>query len=165
MQGNSSALYLLNRLAGPVRFTTRFSVSSSPDFTTLRVRAGSSTLAEVHLDSERETVQVELPPVSVAAGGHDRDLRTVSPGTPAARIHDVEIGAEPCAREGLVLGLPFDLYQRYRLASQVCFPVDPGSHPRRGRPVGGPGRTRGHHGGLLLRSWEGTGPSRSEPPT
>ncbi|MDE2925268.1 MAG: methyltransferase domain-containing protein [Acidobacteriota bacterium] len=118
MQGNSSALYLLNRLAGPVRITTRFSVSSSPDFTTLRVRAGSSTLAEIHLDSERRTVQVELPPVRVAAGGHHLIFEPFPLG-PRLRIHDVEIGAEPCSREGLVLGLPFDLYQRYRLASQV----------------------------------------------
>ena len=70
MQGSSSALYLLNRLAGPVRFTTRFTVSSSPDFTTLRVRAGSSTLAEIHLDSERKATQVELPSVTVPTGGH-----------------------------------------------------------------------------------------------
>ncbi len=119
MQGNSSALYLLNRRAGPVRFKTRFSVSSSPDFTTLRVRAGSSVLAEVHLDSERKTVQVELPPVSVAAGGHHLIFEPFPLG-PRLRIHDVEIGAEPCSRESLVLGLPFDLYQRYRLASQVA---------------------------------------------
>lgn len=118
MQGNSSALYLLNRRAGPVRFTTRFSVSSSPDFTTLRVRAGSSTLAEIHLDSERKTVQVELPPVGVATGGHHLIFEPFPLG-PRLRIHDVEIGAEPCSRENLVLGLPFDLYQRYRLASQV----------------------------------------------
>ena len=118
MQGNSSALYLLNRLAGPVRFTTRFSVSSSPDFTTLRVRAGSSTLAEIHLDSERKTTQVVLPPVSVASGGHHLIFEP-SPLGPRLRIHDLEIDAEPCSQEDLVLGLPFDLYQRYRLAAQV----------------------------------------------
>ena len=118
MQGSSSALYLLNRLAGPVRFTTRFSVSSSPEFTTLRVRAGSSTLAEIHIDSERKTIPVELPPVAVPAGGHHLIFEP-SPLGPRLRIHDVEISAEPCSREDLVLGLPFDLYQRYRLAAQV----------------------------------------------
>ncbi len=118
MEGNSSALYLLNRLAGPVRFTTRFSVSSSPDFTTLRVRAGSSTLAEIHLDSERKSVQVELPPVSVATGGHHLIFEP-SPLGPRIRIGDVKIDAEPCSQEDLILGLPFDLYQRYRLAAQV----------------------------------------------
>ncbi len=118
MQGNSSALYLLNRLAGPVRFTTRFSVSSSPEFTTLRIRAGSSTLAEIHLDSERKTTQVELPPVSVPTGGHHLIFEP-SPLGARLRIHDLQIDAEPCSQEDLVLGLPFDLYQRYRLAAQV----------------------------------------------
>ena len=118
MQGNSSALYLLNRRAGPVRFTTRFTVSSSPDFTTLRVRAGSSTLAEIHLGSERTATPVELPPVTVPAGGHHLIFEP-SPLGPRLRIHGLAIDAEPCSREELVLGLPFDLYQRYRLAAQV----------------------------------------------
>ena len=119
MQGNSSALYLLNRLARPVRFTTRFTVSSSPDFTTLRVRAGSSTLAEVHLDSERKTTRVELPPVTVPTGGHHLIFEP-SPLGPRIRIGAVEIEAEACSREDLVLSLPFDLYQRYRLAAQMA---------------------------------------------
>ncbi len=118
MRGNSSALYLMNRLAGPVRCTARFSVSSSPDFTTLRVRAGSSTLAEIHLGSERTNTMVELPPVTVATGGHHLIFEP-SPLGPELRIHDVVIDAEPCSREDLVLGLPFDLYQRYHLAAQV----------------------------------------------
>ena len=118
MQGNTSALYLLNRLAGPVRFTARFSVSSSPDFTTLRIRAGSAVVAEIHVDSERKTIQVELPPVIVPTGGHHLIFEPIPLG-PRLRIHDVEIDSEPCSREDLVLGLPFDLYQRYRLAAQV----------------------------------------------
>ena len=118
MQGNSSALYLLNRLAGPIRLKARFSVSSSPDFTTLRVRAGSSTLAEIHLDSERQDTRIELPPVTVATGGHQL-IFELSPLGPQVRIGDLEIDAEPCSQEDLILSLPFDLYQRYRLAAQV----------------------------------------------
>ena len=118
MRGNSSALYLLNRLAEPVRFRTRFTVSSSSDFTTLRIRAGSSTLAEVHLGSEQTIAQVELPPAAVPTGGHHLIFEP-SPLGPRLRIRDVKIDAEPCSREDLVLGLPFDLYQRYRLAAQV----------------------------------------------
>ena len=54
----------------------------------------------------------------MATGGHQL-IFELSPLGPQVRIGDLEIDAEPCSQEDLILSLPFDLYQRYRLAAQV----------------------------------------------
>ena len=132
LQETPAAVYLLNRMDGPALIRARFTLSPSPHFSTLRVRMDSSVLAEIDLNSERKETQVELPPFMVSSGGHHLIFELTPSGT-QVRIGNLSLNADSCSRENLTLSLPFDLYQRYRLAGQVGELVS----PRRILDIGG----------------------------
>lgn len=113
-----AAVYLLNPRLEPLRLKIDFRLQNSPDFSSLQVRLNSYALAQVHLTSEQLDHHLELPEILLPSGGHHLFFE-LTPGGPQVRISDITISAQSGSAEDLTLGLPFDLYQRYRLAAEI----------------------------------------------
>ncbi len=126
LRSRAASLYVLNPGTAPARLRVRFRVAHTPDFSTLRLRYDSQVLSELALTSENLTHEIEAPEILVSAGGHHLFFE-VLPGGPEVRICDVAAEAEPVSPAILTAGLPFDLYQRYRLAGDIAAILRPDS--------------------------------------
>ena len=121
-----ASVYLLNPDDAPARLELSFRVVSSPDFSTLRLRCDSLVLQELFLDSERQEQTVRITDLLLPSGGHHLFF-DLFPGGPEAQLFDLRIDSEVAEPGRLVLNLPFDLYQRYRLAAEIGEALQPGS--------------------------------------
>lgn len=113
-----ASIYLLNPSDEPVRLTISMRVQTSPAFSTLRVRLGSTILTELYLNSEKLVHEVELPPIAISRGGHHLFI-DLFPGGPRVYFSHLEISGRQVEREAATQPLPFDLYQRYKLTAQI----------------------------------------------
>ncbi len=119
LKQSPASVYLLNAGERPLQLNISCRIVSSSDFGRLRVRLNSHVLNQLFLSSERDQHSVQLPPVLVPSGGHHLYFEQFPQGS-GVEISDLRITAEPSSGSQLVLGLPFDLYQRYRLAGQIA---------------------------------------------
>jgi hypothetical protein len=119
MTGLNAAIYLLNRKSGPLQVRSRLRVGHSSDFSTLRVRIDSFVLADLYLSSETLDHEIELPEFLLPAGGHHLFF-DLFPGGPQVEVGQALFEARPTERGSLTEGLPFDLFQRYRLAALIA---------------------------------------------
>ena len=130
--GKTSALYFLNAGKRPTR--CRLSIhtrsESHPDATIgdLRLR---------HLRSQESPTFHEWEPFDLPAGGSILRL-SVGEG-PALQAERIEVEILPIQVERYLDGLPFDLYQRYRLVSEVVDVLDDASQKTTILEVGGAG--------------------------
>ena len=124
LQQQPASLYLLNRGRAPCRVRARLRVSHGGVFTNLKLRFNSLILAQLALDSERLQHRLELPPWTVPAGGHHLFFELEPADVPVA-ISAVELRAETSTPTELIQSLPFDLYQRYQLASEMAALLGP----------------------------------------
>ncbi len=123
--GGRASIYLHNSSAGPLSLTARFTARSD-GFSTLRVSWNSQVLAEFSPGSEPLHGRLELPAFDLPEGGHHLFFRSI-PSGPQVRISAVELKAATGERDALTLGLPFDLYQRYRMAADIARRLGPDS--------------------------------------
>ena len=126
LKHSPASVYLLNPEERPLRLSISCQIGSSSDFGRLRIRLDSHVLKQLFLSSERDRHSVQLPAVLVPSGGHHLFFEQFPQG-PAVEISDLRIDATPSSGSQLVLGLPFDLYQRYRLAGQIAAALKPDS--------------------------------------
>jgi SAM-dependent methyltransferase len=114
-----AVLYLLNRCDQPltVRFTIR--IAHTPAFSTLRIRLDSYVISEICLDSEQVERTVQPEDILLPPGGHHLFF-DLFPGGPEVTVQSIGIEAQPTSHARLVAGLPFDLFQRYRLSSDIA---------------------------------------------
>ncbi|HSR52681.1 MAG TPA: methyltransferase domain-containing protein, partial [Acidobacteriota bacterium] len=115
-------IYLLNPLSSPLE--VRISLQTScPDWASLRVRWNSQVLADIRPGSQPVGGEFELPEVLLPSGGHHLFLES----SPAARweVSEVRLQARSGDSAPLRRGLPFDLYQRYRMAADAARVLEP----------------------------------------
>jgi len=113
-----SSMYILNDGCLSLRATIHVALRHTPCFSTLRVRFDSYVLAELFLNSEQCHITIEAKDVLIPAGGHNLFFE-LFPGGPEVTVESVRISATPGDSETLVEGLPFDLFQRYKLSSDI----------------------------------------------
>ncbi|MFQ5739698.1 MAG: methyltransferase domain-containing protein [Acidobacteriota bacterium] len=124
MEGQKTSIYLLNPSPSPLRLEARFRLQHSSHFSTLRIRLNSLVLKEVLLTSEKTEHRVELPAILIPRGGHHL-IFEVFPGGAEVFLSQLEIETAPASSRQLSLTLPFDLFQRYQLAREICRIVSP----------------------------------------
>ncbi len=123
---STASIYLLNLHNHSLRLRIRIRFENSPGFSVLRIRLNSYVLEDIHLSSEQLEHEIELPEALLPAGGHHLFF-DLFPGGPQVKLSAIEISAAPAGGRELVLGLPFDLYQRYRLAADAAQVLCPGT--------------------------------------
>ena len=117
--GREASIYLLKSGAQPSRLGIRFKLSNPErEFGTLRLTLDGFLLRELFFDSEQGEIECEVKDTPLCRGGHNLTFH-LEPGERSIRISQLEIEAGPIDRRSLVESLPFDLYQRYGLASRV----------------------------------------------
>ena len=126
LKQSPASVYLLNPGEKPLRLSISCRIVSSSGFGRLRVRLDSHILSQLFLSSEVDQHSVELPPVLLPSGGHHLFFEQFPRGS-GVGISDLRIAAEPSSGSQLVLGLPFDLYQRYCLSGQIAAALKPDS--------------------------------------
>ena len=120
-----ASVYLLNPSPSPLHCNVSFRLLNPGRCATLRVGFNSLVLEEWILTPEQpEEQQLRLPSIEVPAGGHHLWFE-LQPRVPGVRIGDLEIESSDGNEEELTLSLPFDLFQRYRLAGQICDLLQP----------------------------------------
>ena len=120
-----ASVYLLNPTPSPLHCNVSFRLLNPDRCTTLRVGFNSLVLEEWVLTPEQpEEQQLRLPSIQVPGGGHHLWFE-LQPRVPGVRIGDLEIESSDGNEEELTLSLPFDLFQRYRLAGQICHLLQP----------------------------------------
>jgi len=91
----------------PARVGARLEVRAADGDVELVLALDDHRLGRFALD--REWHALEPPAIPLAAGGHHLRLRASAP----VFVRALEVAAEPVARDDLLAGLPFDMYQRY----------------------------------------------------
>ena len=127
LEKTPASVYLLNQGPLPLRLQIRFRLRHTSGFSRLRVRLDSYCVREIYLTSERLEHEMHLPELLLPEGGHHLFFETI-PGGPRIEFFNLRLSAQPAPRAELTPGLPFDLYQRYRLAADmagVSAPLDP----------------------------------------
>lgn len=119
LEKEPGSVYLLNQGPLPLRLQIGFQLRHSPDFSLLRVRLDSYVVKEIYLSSELLEHEIDLPELLLPEGGHHLFFDLI-PGGPTIEFFNLRISAEPAPRAELIAGLPFDLYQRYRLAADIA---------------------------------------------
>ncbi len=148
-----ASVYLLNATPSPLHCEISFRATNQAHCVTLRARFNSLVLGEWVLTPEQpEEQRFRLPSIEVPGGGHHLWFE-LQPGTPVVRIGDLEIESSEGNEEELISSLPFDLFQRYRLAGQICDLLE----PARVLDVGG---YLGDEGGHLATSRDFLCPAR-----
>jgi SAM-dependent methyltransferase len=123
--GNRATVYLLNPGDVPLEGRASLRILGSGEFSTLRLRLDGWTLEEIHLTTEALDRRVSVGPFPLPAGGHHFFLEP-SPREPRIDIADLEFSFDRPS-EPIATGLPFDLYQRYRQAADICRVLEPAS--------------------------------------
>ena len=120
-----ASVYLLNPSPSPLHCEISFRVLNPAHCVTLRAGFNSLVLGEWVLTPEQpQEQQLQLPSIEVPGGGHHLwfELR---PGAAGVRIGDLDIESSQGKEEELIGSLPFDLFQRYRVAGQICDLLEP----------------------------------------
>lgn len=120
----TAACYLLNETEQPLSLSIRMTIKNSPDFGRLRIRLDSFVLKEIFISSEKTLHEFKISDILIPSGGHHLFFE-LSPGAASVAVGDLEIAALPAASSELTSRLPFDLFQRYRLAAQVTSLLNP----------------------------------------
>lgn len=107
----------------PHRIQLRMKIRHSPDFSTLRIRFNSHVLKELFLNSEKLEHQLTLNDFLLPSGGHHLHF-DLSPGGPEVIVSELCWQASIEQSEQLTEELPFDLYQRYRIAAELARAVE-----------------------------------------
>jgi len=126
ISASSASVYVLNEKTAPVKITVRVLLSSPTGFSTLRLRLNASVLNELYLTGEQQERRLDCPPVFLPEGGHHLFFDLFPAGIVVV-VRTIEITVEEAARRDLLLTLPFDLYQRYRLAARLVDVFRPSS--------------------------------------
>ena len=126
LQQSPASVYLLNPGRDPFRLSLSCKVHSTSHFGRLRVRLNSLILKQLYLSSERDLQSIRLPRVLLPSGGHHLFFELL-PQDVEVEVSELKIQAESVAPSELALGLPFDLYQRYRLSGQLTSALRPDS--------------------------------------
>ncbi len=121
-----ASVYLLNPDERPARLEVSFRVVASPDFSILRLRCDSLVLKELFLSSQELEHSVQIADLLIPSGGHHLFF-DLFPGGPEVRLYDLRVDSRAARSSRLILNLPFDLYQRYRLAAEICQVLRPHS--------------------------------------
>ena len=119
LEKTPASVYLLNQGPLPLRLQIRFRLRHTSGFSRLRVRLDSYCVREIYLTSERLEHEVHLPELLLPEGGHHLFFETI-PGGPRIEFFNLRLSAQSAPRTELTPGLPFDLYQRYRLAADMA---------------------------------------------
>jgi SAM-dependent methyltransferase len=119
MTGLNAAIYLLNEADRPLAVKARLRLRHTAEFSTFRIRFNSYILTDMYLSSEQLTHDVELPEFLLPVGGHHLFF-DLFPGGPNVELQEAFLEARPAGRRDLTEGLPFDLFQRYQLTSQIA---------------------------------------------
>ncbi len=152
-----ASVYVLNPNPSPLLCSVSFQLLNR-SCTTLRAGFNSLVLGEWVLTPEQPARQrLQLPAIQVPAGGHHLWFE-LQPGARGVKIGVLEIESSKGKEEDLVESLPFDLFQRYRLAGQICELLE----PARVLDVGG---YLGDEGGHLATSRDFLCLSREAGPT
>ena len=114
-----ASIYLLKSGGQPSQLGIRFELSNPVrEFGTLRLTLDGFLLREIFFDSEQLEIECEIKGAPLCRGGHNLTFH-LEPGEQSILISHLEIECSPIDRQSLVESLPFDLYQRYALASRV----------------------------------------------
>ncbi|UCF39057.1 MAG: methyltransferase domain-containing protein [Acidobacteriota bacterium] len=116
---SQASIYLLNPEPSPRRVTLQLLASHAPGFTQLRIRFNSLVLAELELTTENLEHRLEDLRFLLPQGGHHLVFEPI-PGGPSVEISEIRFDLAPATSEYLARTLPFDLYQRYRLAGEIA---------------------------------------------
>ncbi len=119
-----ASVYLLNGSRQPLTLRLEILLRHTAGFSTLRVRLSSYVISEVSLDSEQTERVIHVGGLIVPEGGHHLFF-DLFPGGPAVTVASIKMEAEPASRTALVGGLPFDLFQRYQLSSEIIQRLEP----------------------------------------
>ena len=120
-----ASVYLLNTNPSPLHCEISFRATNQAHCVTLRAGFNSLILGEWVLTPEQaEEQRLQLPSIEIPGGGHHLWFE-LQPGATGVRIGDLEIESSEGNEEELVSSLPFDLFQRYRLAGQICDLLEP----------------------------------------
>ena len=119
-----ASVYLLNSKTHPLRLNISCRFQHSSHFSLLRIRLNSYVLGEIHLTSQQLEHRLTFPEVILPSGGHHLFFDLL-PGGPEVTFLQIEISATPASAQNLTLGLPFDLYQRYQLSSEITAILSP----------------------------------------
>ena len=120
-----ASIYLLNPTPSPLHCEISFRATNRAHCVTLRAGFNSLVLGEWVLTPEQpEQQQLQLPSIEVPGGGHHLWFE-LQPDALRVRVGDLEIESSAGNEEELLLSLPFDLFQRYRLAGQICDLLEP----------------------------------------
>ncbi len=115
---SSASAYLLNRERAPLELTIRFRVRRLSGHSGLLVRLDSLALAEIQLTSETPEQEILLTEVLLPSGGHHLRFDLTS-GNARIAAKQIDIHSKAGRCRDLTLSLPFDLFQRYELASRL----------------------------------------------
>jgi len=121
-----ASIYLLNSGRVPLALRLELRFSHTTDFSTLRLRFNSYVITEIDLDSEQTERVIHVDGLVLPSGGHHLFL-DLAPGGPQVTVQSISIEASASTRSALVRALPFDLYQRYRLCSDIVKVLRPKS--------------------------------------
>ena len=120
-----ASVYLFNSTPSPLHCEISFRVTNQAHCVTLRAGFNSLVLGEWVLTPEQpREQQFQLPSIEVPGGGHHLWFE-LHPAATGVRIGDLEIASSQGNQEELISSLPFDLFQRYRLAGQICDLLEP----------------------------------------
>ncbi len=119
LAGREASIYLLKSDRKPCGLRIRFELKNPEgEFGTLRVALDGFLLREIFFDSEQPEIEFVVKEIPLCRGGHNLAFH-LQPAERSIQIHNIEIECSQMDRRSLVESLPFDLYQRYELASRV----------------------------------------------
>ena len=120
-----SSVYLLNPSPAPLHAEVSCRILNRGSCVTLRIGFNSLILDERVLTPEQPAQQhLALPSLELPAGGHHLWFE-LQPASSEVALGDVLIESSEGNPHQLVQSLPFDLFQRYQLASQICALLGP----------------------------------------
>lgn len=126
IQGQGS-IYLLNPSPNPLHTEISCGIFNPSSCVTVRIRFNSLILEERVLTPEQPVKQkLNLPPLEIPAGGHHLWFE-VEPSSSKVSVEGISIKSSEGNPLQLTQSLPFDLFQRYQLASQICSLLQPTS--------------------------------------
>lgn len=124
IQGDSASIYLLNRHSAPLRVQGHLELEGQ-DYTPLRVLWNSQVIGEF-LPAAAQPLKGEyrLQEFLLPSGGHHLFFQPLNAGL-RIKIARVRLQASASDPSRLTQTLPFDLFQRYQLASEISRPLKP----------------------------------------
>ncbi len=123
IQGTCAAAYLLNRRKEPLRVRGQLTMKPG-DYAALRVLWNSQVIGEFFPDAQPLEGTFDLQEFLLPAGGHHLFFEPLSPDA-KLNIQHIRLEAQQADSAQLTRTLPFDLYQRYRMAQEISRHLKP----------------------------------------